>query len=310
MIPKTLKALGRHHLEGLDGSLYYILSPNRCRSVPISLGIRVFSLSGTIRLCLKPPPSDQIKYGLGLLLCLIFNLTWNLPLGIIKLRMGILLCSSSVGSSFGAAIRETLVLPNSESVGIPWMLAEKDDWVPRKAATFIWYKNNQDSASSNNTTKERVPCFPGEATHDAEANHGNFTRSEVNHDISKNVDPIPEAASEFSDPCASSSSSMDESTLSDTCFQELRAPLLKKENLHEFGRTSIEEKPDNSAHSLSRSLTEGQIHFLDDNDTRPRRIGMRERMRGLGKKMGDKLEVKRRDLEDKGRSLFERMRGP
>ncbi|KAL6524647.1 hypothetical protein OROHE_016318 [Orobanche hederae] len=300
MILKTLKALGRHHLKGLDGSLYYILSPNRCRRVPISLGIRVSSLSGTIRLCLKPPPSDQIWFGFTAMPDIQFNLESSV--GDHKITNGHL--ALFLISRFKGAIRETLVLPNSESVGIPWMLAEKDDWVPRKAAPFMWYKNNQDSASSNNTTKERVPCFPGEATHDAEANHGNSTRSDVDHDILKSVDPIPEAASEFSDPCASSSSSMDESTLSDTCFQELRAPLLKKEKM------SIEEKPDISANSPSRSFTEGQIHFSDDDDTRPRRIGTRERMRGLGKKMGEKLEVKRRDLEEKGRSLVERMRGP
>ncbi|KAL6559286.1 hypothetical protein OROGR_004403 [Orobanche gracilis] len=274
--------------------------------VPISLGIRVSSLCGTIRLCLKPPPSDQIWFGFTAMPDIQFNLESSV--GDHKITNGHL--ALFLISRFKAAIRETLVLPNSESVGIPWMLAEKDDWVPRKAAPFMWYKNNQDSASNNSTTKERVPCFPGEATHDAEANHGNSTRSAVNHDISKNVDPIPEAASEFSDPFASSSSSMDESTLSDTCFQELRAPLLDKEKMHEFGRASIEEKPDISAHSPSRSFTQGQIHFSDDDDTRPRRIGTRERMRGLGKKMGEKLEVKRRDLEEKGRSLVERMRGP
>ncbi|XP_073220629.1 uncharacterized protein [Cicer arietinum] len=37
-----------------------------------------------------------------------------------------------------AAIWDTLVLPNSESISIPWMLAEKDDWVPRQVAPFIW----------------------------------------------------------------------------------------------------------------------------------------------------------------------------
>ncbi|KAL6583671.1 hypothetical protein OROMI_002960 [Orobanche minor] len=294
------KSTGQASSQGSRWKSLFHSITKQVSQVPISLGIRVSSLSGTIRLCLKPPPSDQIWFGFTVMPDIQFNLESSV--GDHKITNGHL--ALFLISRFKAAIRETLVLPNSESIGIPWMLAEKDDWVPRKAAPFMWYKNNQDSASSNNTTKERVPCFPGEATHDAEANHGNSTRSGVDHDISKSVDPIPEAASEFSDPCASSSSSMDESTLSDTCFQELRAPLLKKEKL------SIEEKPDISANSPSRSFTEGQIHFSDDDDTRPRRIGTRERMRGLGKKMGEKLEVKRRDLEEKGRSLVERMRGP
>lgn len=212
-------------------------------------------------------------------------------------------------SFFQAAIRETLVLPNSESVGIPWMLAEKDDWVPRKVAPFMWYKNNQDSAS--NTTKREVPSFqPGEVAHNVESNHGNPTRSEVNYEKLKNVGHIPEVTCESLDPSASSSSSLDESTLNNSSFQELRAPLLKKDKMQESVTRSVEYELDTRVHSPSRDFTEEQIHNAEDDDTRPRRIGPRERMRGLGKKMGEKLEVKRRHFEEKGRSFVERMRGP
>lgn len=33
------------------------------------------------------------------------------------------------------------MLPNCETICIPWMLAEKDDWVPRKVAPFMWINN-------------------------------------------------------------------------------------------------------------------------------------------------------------------------
>lgn len=212
---------------------------------------------------------------------------------------------------FQAAIRETLVLPNRESIGLPWMLAEKDDWVPRKAAPFMWYKNNQDS-SSNNSKREGSSFQPGELAQNAESSDGNCTRSEVNSEISKSIGSIPEGTGESVGPCASSSSSMEESVLDSTSCQELRAPLLKDEKMLESSTRSIEPRLDTRVHSPSRFFTKEQIHKADDDDDDmiPKRIGPKELMRGLGKKMGEKLEVKRRHFEEKSRSFVERMRGP
>ncbi|KAL0441234.1 UNVERIFIED_CONTAM: hypothetical protein Sradi_0062300 [Sesamum radiatum] len=207
-----------------------------------------------------------------------------------------------------AAIRETLVLPNSESVGISWMLAEKDDWVPRNVAPFMWYKHNQDSASS--TIKQEGSCFqPGDATHVVEPNHGNPPRLEIDPEKLKNVGSVPQVTCESLDRCSSSPSSMGESTLNDSSSQELRAPSIKDKML-DFGSRSIEEKADIRLQSPSRVFGDGQIQNVEDDDTRTKRIGTRERMRGLGKKMGEKLEVKRRHFEEKGRSFVERIRGP
>lgn len=185
---------------------------------------------------------------------------------------------------FQAAIRETLVHPNSESVGIPWMSAEKDDWVPRNVAPFMWYKNNQDS-NSNAATKREVPPF-----HNVESKNGNLTRSEVNFEKSKSV------GHETCESSASSSSSMNESTLNSRSFQEPRTHLLEDDDRIQGSPTrSLEHKLDRIQEYPSRALTEEQ----DDDDTRPRRIGARERMRGLGKKVGEKLEVRRRHLDRK-----------
>ncbi|KAL3642239.1 hypothetical protein CASFOL_013054 [Castilleja foliolosa] len=263
--------------------------------VSISLGMRVSSLSGTIQLCMKPPPSDQIWFGFTSMPDIQFNL--DSFVGDHKITNGHL--ALFLIGRFKAGIRETLVLPNRESVAIPWMLAEKDDWVPRNVAPFMWYRNNQDSTSNsnNNITKQEVP---------------GFTKSEVNQEKSKNVNRIPGVISEHSDSCASASSSMDESTSNDGSFRELEAPLLNKGRTQDLGTTSVkEDKPDTRMHSPPRVLTERQlVHSSDDDDSKLRKIGTRERMRGLGKKMGEKLEVKRRNLEEKGRSFVERIRAP
>lgn len=212
-------------------------------------------------------------------------------------------------SFFQAGIREALVLPNSECVILPWMLAEKDDWIPRKAAPFMWYKNNQDSTSKH--SKREGPSFlPGELVHNAESSQGNSTRSEVDYEISTNVGPIPQVTGESVGPCASSSSSMDDSVSNNSSFHELRAPLLKDEKMQESISSSIEPSPTTRMGSPSRFFTKESIHKTEDDDTMLRRLGTRERMRGLGKKMGEKLEVKRRHFEEKGRSFVERMRGP
>ncbi|KAL8457275.1 hypothetical protein ACS0TY_035208 [Phlomoides rotata] len=269
--------------------------------VPISLRIRISSLCGTIRVCMKPPPSDQIWFGFTSMPDIQFNLESSV--GDHKITNGRV--ALFLISRFKAAIRETLVHPNSESVGIPWMSAEKDDWVPRKVAPFMWYRNNQDS-SSNPTKREVPPCQPGEVAHIVESKNESITRSEVNYEKATSMDHVPEETCDSLDPSASSSSSMNESTLNSRSLQELRTPLLENDRIQESPTSSSEHKLDRIQEYPSRALTEE----IDDDDTRPRKIGARERMRGLGKKVGEKLEVKRRHFEEKGRSFVERMKGP
>ncbi|KAH6809341.1 hypothetical protein C2S51_027124 [Perilla frutescens var. frutescens] len=273
--------------------------------VPLALRIRVSSLCGTIRVCMKPPPSDQIWFGFTSMPDIQFNLESSVgDHKITNTRLALFLISR-----FKAAIRETLVLPNSESIGVPWMLAEKDDWAPRKAAPFMWYKNNQESTGNN--SKREVPSFQaGELAHNVESSHGNSIRSEVEYEISKNVCPIPEVAGESVGASASSSSSMDESISNSSWCEEVRDPLLKDEKMQESASRSIDSRLNNRVLSPSRLFTKEQINKAEDDDAMSRRIGTKERMRGLGKKMGEKLEVKRRHFEEKGRSFVERMRGP
>jgi hypothetical protein len=49
-----------------------------------------------------------------------------------------------------ASLHQSLVLPNCESIPVSWMISEKDDWVPRKIAPFIWLNREPSEAASHN----------------------------------------------------------------------------------------------------------------------------------------------------------------
>ncbi|XP_051123319.1 uncharacterized protein LOC127246130 [Andrographis paniculata] len=267
--------------------------------VPLSLKIRVSSLCGTLRLRIKPPPSDQIWIGFTSMPEIQFNL--DSFIGDYKITNGHV--AVFMISRFKAAIRESLVLPHSESFGIPWMSAEKDDWAPKSVAPFMWCKNNHESSSD---TKQEAPCFRhGEETQTVEDNRVNPTTPEVNHENPRHDAGIPQVSYGSFDRV-----SMDELAVKNSSSQELRAPLLKKDKMQESSPRSAEESPEVLMNSLGLVSVEGQNQNVEDDDSRPRRIGTRERMRGLGKKVGEKLEVKRRHFEEKGRSFVERMRAP
>jgi NAD+--asparagine ADP-ribosyltransferase len=60
----------------------------------------------------------------------------------------------------------------------------------------------------------------------------------------------------------------------------------------------------------SMVVMEKQNHTFDHEDELPKKMGRKERMLDLRKKMGEKLEEKRRHLEEKSRNIVEKMRGP
>ncbi|XP_039057372.1 uncharacterized protein LOC120200671 [Hibiscus syriacus] len=188
-----------------------------------------------------------------------------------------------------AAIRETMVLPNCESACIPFMLAEKDDWVPRKDAPFIWL--NQEAATDNNIEAKE-----------------NSRKTSSSHPESKNPKPKKDSSRDLgteSEAIPSSSSSAKSRSL-----QDLRTPLLAIDEPHETHQQNREETSDSV--SVSRSLTESerQSNVGDDIDSRSKKTGRRARMMDLTKKMGEKLEEKKRHIEERGRHIVQKMRGP
>ncbi|XP_022723416.1 testis-expressed protein 2-like [Durio zibethinus] len=269
--------------------------------VPLSLSIRVASLRGTLRLYIKPPPSDQLWFGFTSMPDIEFDLESSVgEHKITSTHIALFLISR-----FKAAIRETMVLPNCESVCIPWMLAEKDDWVPRKVAPYIWL--NQEAVADNNIVREAL----GPQLTESKAKEN--SRSSSSHPESKHLKPnadsfqLPVIEPKAIPSSGSEVSSSSSSTVRNKSLQDLKTPLLATD---EAGQQNRQEALDSQ--SLSRSLTEVErlSDVIDENDSRAKKMGRRARMLDLGKKMGEKLEEKRRHIEEKSRHIVEKMRGP
>ncbi|MCD7450081.1 hypothetical protein HAX54_003499 [Datura stramonium] len=301
--------------------------------VPLSLGIRVASLRGTLRLYVKPPPSDQIWFGFTAMPDIDIHL--NSSVGDRKISSGHLLLF--ITSRIKAAIRETVVLPNCENVCIPWMIAEKDDWIPRKEAPYIWVNNKSAGNAKKLEADRRSSSSIGESEHERLNKVGWGTQK------SKSLDPnslysVPKAPPSFdtrslttsperahlkskkhhgdirqrksSDPQVYLSVHMGQPSAA-----ELHVPLLKHNEQLESHRMSTEENMQSYLPSPSPSplpspwpsMLEEQNSFTED-DMKPKKTSARARMHGLRKKMGEKLEEKKRHIEEKGRYFVGRMR--
>ncbi|XP_010474308.1 PREDICTED: testis-expressed sequence 2 protein-like [Camelina sativa] len=117
--------------------------------VPITLSIGVSSLRGTLCVHMKPPPSDQLWFGFTNMPDIEFNLAS--AVGEHKITNSHV--AMFLVNRFKTAIREVMVLPNCESLTIPWMTAEKDDWIERNIAPFMWL--NQDSTSDHEAAEAK-----------------------------------------------------------------------------------------------------------------------------------------------------------
>ncbi|XP_004495486.1 uncharacterized protein [Cicer arietinum] len=289
--------------------------------VPLSLAIRVVSLKGTLRLHIKPPPSDQLWYGFTSMPDIDFNLESSV--GEQKITSGYF--ALLVVNRLKKAILENLVLPNCENLSIPWMLAEKDDWVPPNVAPFIWINQEFRNEISTSVDTNNQSSGGEKATSEASAN----TSSNVPTNKPKNpksIESCQEPTSKSSDSLALPSFSGSLTLERSSSLEELTMPLLENEKSQEtrdFKEPSLqnvnqletsENKVENNSEfpSLHRSLVvmEKQNHIFEQEDELPKKMGRKERMFDLGKKMGEKLEEKRRHLEEKSRHIVEKMRGP
>ncbi|CAL2262610.1 unnamed protein product [Prunus armeniaca] len=276
--------------------------------VPLSLEIRIASLRGTLRLHIKPPPSDRLWFAFTSMPDIDFSL--DSSVGDHKITSGRI--ALFLISRLKTAIRETLVLPNFESVCIPWMLAEKDDWLPRTVAPFIWL--NQECVNDPTTVCEGPICQPTEGKYKTEANKGTSSdHSQPKDKKLKKAESIGQPIGESSDALVFSVSSNDPSAGStDATVQELRTPLLgngEPEDTfkHKLGKTTESQSP---SPSRSTILLDKENHTIEEDESRQKRMGRKARMLDLGKKMGEKLEEKRRHIEEKSRNIVEKMRGP
>lgn len=272
--------------------------------VPLAMAIRVTSLRGTVRLHIKPPPSDRLWFGFSSMPDIDFHLESSIGEHKITISHIVLFLTNR----FKAAIRDTLVLPNCESVCIPWMLAEKDDWVQRNVAPFIWI--NQEAVTDANTMRDVPSSQPVEVKTKNESSRGTTKdHPESKYEKPKSGEYVTKPVSEPSD-ALSSLNSDDLSTLRSRSLQESQTALLRNDEPQETCQSSRSESLDCQSLSGSEVTAEEQNHTIEESDTRPKRMGRKARMLDLGKKMGEKLEEKRRNIEEKGRNIVERMRGP
>ncbi|KAK2655556.1 hypothetical protein Ddye_008608 [Dipteronia dyeriana] len=244
--------------------------------VPLSLSIRVASLRGTLRFHIKPPPSDQLWVSFTSMPDIEFELESSV--GDHKITSGQI--ALFLIGRFKAAIRENMVLPNCETLCIPWMLAEKDDWVPQNVAPFIW--RSQEANSDNTPACESFSSQAGE--------------SKAKMDATRALSMPQERSTNRSIQHSNS-------------LQELNTPLLASDEPQESdeSKKNIQEYQSPSWYSIQ---SEKQNYTSEEEDSRSKKTGRRARMLDLGKKMGEKLDEKRRHIEEKSRNIVERIRGP
>lgn len=219
-----------------------------------------------------------------------------------------------------ASLLETLVLPNCESIPMPWMLAEKDDWVPRKDAPFIWLNREPSETRSHGTAT--ASAQPEEAVvlkadvvgkkallSSPESSKGGSeestkTAASAEEEIERPVaEPFP-----LLTPAGESFSSMDEN-------RELRKPLLVAEKVQEDGSSESSRVGGSPQYTSLRAVipagdpsAAAAAAAAAVGEDAKRKSGRRARMMDFGKRMGDKLEEKRRTIEEKGRHIVEKMR--
>ncbi|KAE9612035.1 hypothetical protein Lal_00048942 [Lupinus albus] len=278
--------------------------------VPLSLAIRVTSLRGTLRLHIKPPPSDQLWYGFTSMPDIDFNLESSIG----ERKIGSEHFALLLVNKLQASIRETLVLPNCESVCIPWMLAEKDDWVPWNVAPFIWTNQGSGNETSTSIDNSNQPSSGVEASASTSSNGPEHTQKKPKS-AESNKEPARKSSDSLPLPSSSSGPLTPESSSS---LEQLAIPLLEKDRPLET-RDSIElrspsvqsDKGDETSEQKMEYNSElhKQNHSIEQEDGAPKKTGRRERMLDLRKKVGEKLGEKRRNLEEKSRQIVEKMRG-
>lgn len=89
-------------------------------------------------------------------------------------------------------------------------------------------------------------------------------------------------------------------SLNSNAIEVLKLPLLQSDETQDSCVTS---------RSVSAEFSGGRMVVAAEEQIPLKRIGRRARMMDLGKKMGEKLEEKRRHIEEKGRHMVEKMRG-
>lgn len=257
--------------------------------VPFSLAIKISSVRGTMRIHIKPPPSDQIWYGFTSMP----EVEWDLESSIGDRKVTNSHIASFISSRIKASLHQNLVLPNCESIAMSWMISEKDDWVPRKVAPFIWLNREPSETASHSAgtatfQPEDVAVLKVSAIN--KANKSSPPASSTRSDGPKQ-EPAAEASVSHTSLASESEPSLCDVT------DQLRTPLLST-------RQSEEDASENGVGSSPRLQVPGgeqPSSTSSPGEDAKRKGGRRARVMDLGRKMGGKLE-------EKGRHIVEKMK--
>lgn len=203
--------------------------------------------------------------------------------------------------------------PNSENIWIPFMIAEKEDWIPRKAAPFMWL--NQDPAPSlEKLSSQMVNLRPNIPTQESLRDHPESRNQKLKP---ANCEQTQTTAGNSSSDASSNAAEIPKKSQS---LQDLTTPLLMandedREERVDSKEVSVSESPGRSVSEsptryTSMSSVGSQSNLSTEDDQKPKKMGRKARMLDLGKKVGEKIEEKRRHMEEKGRNIVEKMRGP
>lgn len=169
------------------------------------------------------------------------------------------------------------------------MLADKDDWVPRKVAPFIWVHRDTPNDSAN--SRDPIIDHLCEAKPKTEQEKEEATRQVV-QSVSKPSESKP--------------------LLSNGMLEDLKEHLLASSNEEEAEGSESHKVAGDSpeCQSTSRSLVFDKPPLaVKDDAAKPKKMGTRERMFEYRKKVSEKLEEKRRQVEEKSKQMVEKMRG-
>jgi hypothetical protein len=194
------------------------------------------------------------------------------------------------------------------------MLAEKDDWAPLKDGPYIWL--NHEPTETRSHVAAAVPTHPEEAA-GAKADTSTKNAAPSSRDSSAGSEETLRSIDESAeDPVAESSHAQSrlapasETTTSPShpdSASELRKPLLSTDD-------TSERRGGSPLYTSLRAIRpagqqqQQQAALASVGEDVKQKSGRRSRMMDLGKKMGDKLEEKRRQVEEKGRTIVEKMR--
>ncbi|CAN6463322.1 unnamed protein product [Victoria cruziana] len=317
--------------------------------VPLSLAVKVTLLRGTVRIHIKPPPSDQVWIAFTTMP----HIEWDLDshVGDHRVAAGAQI-GSFIGNRIKAALRNSMVLPNCEYISIPWMVAEKDDWIPREIAPFCWLRQEAsdserndapdtqlDRTKSKQEPKKGSKQGPGIHPKDGadlsddsvddqlrksknrqESGKGS-TDSYVGRLSTDDAEKLESfGSSQTSDsnspavvfpslPTTVTSSSGREQSTHDGTNNDLKIPLLKREDSQDScAAGSGRLVGSDGSVGVAIPARQYSSNNMAESD-KSKKFGRRARMMDIGKKMGEKLEEKRRHIEEKGRLIVEKMRG-